>query len=100
MGISFAQLIGMLTAEQVLTSGAAVVIGGLVGSLTSKLFVQLFQISFNPATQMPPFQVTFDPNDSVQLYLIVIFMIMIGLFILGWLLSRIKIHQAIKLGED
>ncbi len=100
MGISFAQLIGMLTAEQVLTSGAAVVIGGLVGSLTSKLFVQLFQISFNPATQMPPFQVTFDPNDSVQLYLIVMFMIMIGLFILGWLLSRIKIHQAIKLGED
>ncbi|MDF2670682.1 MAG: hypothetical protein K0R67_2988 [Paenibacillus sp.] len=100
MGISFAQLMGMLTVEQLLTSGAAVLIGGLVGSLTSTLFVRLFQLSFNPATQVPPFQVTFDPSDSFKLYVIVTIMIIFGLCILGWLLSRIKIHQAVKLGED
>ncbi|MFK7695045.1 FtsX-like permease family protein [Paenibacillus sp. HJGM_3] len=100
MGISYAQLVGMLAAEQVLTSGAAVGIGGLVGHWTSVLFVRLFELSFNPAAQVPPFQVAFDPGDPVKLYLIVIVMMGVGLFILGWLLSRIRIHQAVKLGED
>jgi putative ABC transport system permease protein len=100
MGISFAQLIGMLIAEQALTSGAAIVIGVMTGNLTSHIFVPLFQLTFNPTTQVPPFKVTFDPRDSIQLYIIVSFMITTGLFILGYLLSRIKIHQAVKLGED
>jgi putative ABC transport system permease protein len=100
MGISFLQLVGMLVTEQVLTSGAAIGIGVLIGNVTSELFVKLFQVSFDPTTQIPPFQVVFDPNDSLQLYMIVTIMIAIGLLILSWLLSRIKIHQAVKLGED
>lgn len=100
MGISFPQLIGMLAAEQLLTSVSAVLLGGLVGSLTSAWFVKLFQLAFNPATQVPPFQVTFDPGDTLHLYLIVTGMITAGLFLLGWLLSRVHIHQAVKLGED
>jgi len=100
MGISFMQLIGMLITEQVLTSGAAFLLGAGIGNVTSVLFVPLFQLSFNPATQVPPFQVLFDPSDSFRLYMIVTGMIIIGLVILGHLLSRIKIHQAVKLGED
>ncbi|WP_409346876.1 FtsX-like permease family protein [Paenibacillus sp. MBLB4367] len=100
MGISFLQLIGMLITEQLLTSGAAFLIGALTGTATSELFVKLFQVSFNPATQVPPFQVTFNPGDSLQLYVIVFMMIAIALVILSYLLSRIKIHQAVKLGED
>jgi len=100
MGISFRQLVGMLIAEQLLTSGAAILIGVLTGNLTSHLFVRLFQLSFDPATQVPPFQITFDPRDSMSLYTVVTLMIALGLFILGWMLSRIKIHQAVKLGED
>ncbi|RKN84104.1 ABC transporter permease [Paenibacillus ginsengarvi] len=100
VGISFSQLIGMLITEQILTSGAAFLLGAGIGSVTSRLFVPLFQLSFNPTTQVPPFQVMFDPTDSMRLYLIVTIMILIGLCILGYLLSRIKIHQAVKLGED
>jgi putative ABC transport system permease protein len=100
MGISFMQLIGMLVTEQVLTSGAAFLIGAGIGNVTSLLFVPLFQLSFNSTTQVPPFQVMFDSTDSTRLYIIVTIMITIGLGILGYLLSRIKIHQAVKLGED
>lgn len=100
MGISFMQLIGMLVTEQVLTSGAAFLIGAGIGNVTSLLFVPLFQLSFNSTTQVPPFQVMFDSTDSTRLYIIVTCMITIGLGILGYLLSRIKIHQAVKLGED
>lgn len=100
MGISFMQLIGMLVTEQVLTSGAAFLLGAGIGNVTSILFVPLFQLSFNTTTQVPPFQVMFDTTDSMRLYMIVTVMITIGLCILGYLLSRIKIHQAVKLGED
>ncbi|MCS7461092.1 FtsX-like permease family protein [Paenibacillus doosanensis] len=100
MGISFRQLIFMLIGEQLLTSGAAIAIGLLSGSLTSRLFVPMFQLSLQSSSQVPPFQVTFDPRDQLQLYIIVSVMLLMGLFILGTMLSRIKIHQAVKLGED
>lgn len=100
MGISFRQLIGMLVIEQILTSGAAIVIGAVTGHVTSRLFVPLFQMTFNPATQVPPFEVFFQANDAVNLYSVVSLMIIIGLCILAYMVSRIKIHQAIKLGED
>lgn len=100
MGISFRQLIYMLVAEQLLTSGAALLIGALDGNLTSRLFVPFFQLSFDPKTQVPPFEVIFDPKDTTSLFIIVTIMIGTGLAILAYLLSRIKIHQAVKLGED
>jgi putative ABC transport system permease protein len=100
MGISFKQLIGLLFLEQLLTSGAAILMGVFIGNLTNKLFVPLFQLSFNVATQVPPFHVIFDPRDYIRLYIILILMLLLGLVTLGWMLSKIKIHQAVKLGED
>jgi putative ABC transport system permease protein len=100
MGLSFRNMIAMLAAEQLLTSGAGVLIGIGAGNLTSNLFVPLFQITFDPSQQVPPFRVIFDQTDRFHLYLIISGMILIGLLILGTMLSRIKIHQAVKLGED
>ncbi|OXM87959.1 ABC transporter permease [Paenibacillus rigui] len=100
MGISFFQLLAMLLGEQVLISGAAILIGLGTGSMASQWFVPLFEMSFDPKTQVPPFKVTFDPHDQVRLYWIVTVMITSGLVILGHIVSRIRIHQAVKLGED
>ncbi|UUZ79208.1 ABC transporter permease [Paenibacillus sp. P26] len=100
MGLSFRRLLLMLTGEQLMTSGAAVAIGLLLGTAASRLFVPMFQLSLQSSAQVPPFQVIFDPRDQVQLFLIVVLTLGIGLFILGSMLSRIKIHQAVKLGED
>ncbi|CAH1200345.1 hypothetical protein PAECIP111891_01692 [Paenibacillus allorhizoplanae] len=100
MGISYRQLIGMLVAEQLLTSGAGVLIGMITGNVASRLFVPLFQLTFDSSSQVPPFQVSFDPKDQLHLYIIVTIMIGLGLLLLGTMLSRIKIHQAVKLGED
>ncbi|XEC96132.1 FtsX-like permease family protein [Paenibacillus tarimensis] len=100
MGVSVVQVIVMLGCEQVMISGAAIVIGIITGSLTSRLFVPLFELTFDPSKQVPPFQVTFDPVDEVRLYWIVVVMISVGLAVLGYFVSRIRIHQAVKLGED
>jgi putative ABC transport system permease protein len=100
MGISLPQMVGMLVVEQLLTSGAGVLIGMFTGQLASKLFVPLFQLSFNPTTQVPPFEVIFHAQDIIQLFAIIVLMLVLGLFILATMVSRVKIHQAVKLGED
>lgn len=100
MGIPFIQIIGMLVSEQLLTSGAAVIIGVLIGNLISDLFVPLFEISFSTTEQVPPFQIIHQLSDYLQVYSIVGFMLASGLLILGYRLSRIRIAQALKLGEE
>ncbi|WP_372662536.1 FtsX-like permease family protein [Cohnella sp.] len=100
MGIPFIQIIGMLISEQLLTSGAAVVIGVMIGNLISEMFVPLFEMSFSTQDQVPPFDIVRQLSDYVQLYSIVGIMLTIGLLILGYRLSRIRIAQALKLGEE
>lgn len=100
IGLSLKQLIGMLAVEQLLTSGVAVLIGIVVGNIASRLYVPNFQIAFNPSSLVPPFKVMFDASDLMRIYVLVGFMLVVGLGILAYMLSRLRIHQAIKLGED
>ncbi|WP_241674755.1 ABC transporter permease [Paenibacillus luteus] len=100
IGLSLKQLIGMLGVEQLLTSGVAVFIGIGVGNLASLLYVPNFQIAFNPSSLVPPFKVMFDSTDLMRIYVLVGFMLLFGLGILAYMLSKLRIHQAIKLGED
>lgn len=100
IGLSLRQLISMLALEQLLTSGIAIVIGIFVGQLTSLLYVQNFQIAFSPSNLILPFKVTFEGDDFAKLYSIVFVMLAIGLLILSYMLSRLRVHQALKLGED
>ena len=52
--------------------------GVLIGNLANRLFVPLFQLSFNTVTQVPPFHVVFDPSDYVRLYIILRIYALIG----------------------
>ncbi|MCV9888554.1 ABC transporter permease [Metabacillus halosaccharovorans] len=97
MGIPLKKLIGILLFEQVLTSGFASFIGIIIGGITSVLFVPLFHLSME---QQLPFQVIFDPSDERKIYFFVALMLSVGLTILVLLVKKIKIYQAIKLGED
>ncbi|HLU23292.1 MAG TPA: ABC transporter permease [Bacillaceae bacterium] len=100
MGIPMRKLIGILVSEQVLTSGVACALGVIIGGITSILFVPLFKLSFNIKEMMPPFEVVSDASDEMKIYGFVIVMLVLGCSILIGFLRSIKIHQAIKLGED
>jgi putative ABC transport system permease protein len=97
IGIPLRKLIGILLYEQVFTSGIACLLGLIIGGMTSVLFVPLFHLSMD---NQLPFQVLFDPSDEQKIYLFVSFMLTVGLSILVVLVKKIKIYQAIKLGED
>jgi putative ABC transport system permease protein len=100
MGLSVKKLIGMLVCEQILISGTAILVGILIGGITSDLFVPLLQMVYSAAQQVPPFKVAAAQEDYIRIYSVVLTMLAIGLSVLAVIISRIKIHQAIKLGED
>lgn len=100
MGISFRQLLGMLVVEQLLTTGAGFLIGIGTGLAAGKIFVPLFSLSFDPGKIVPPFEIISDQSDIVRLAIATAVMLSAALLILAWLLRRMNIHQAVKLGED
>ena len=79
---------------------SALIIGGIVGEVSARLFVPLIQLSYTAADQVLPLLVVMQVRDYVNLYGMLGFMIILVLIILSVYVSRIKIHQALKLGED
>ena len=100
MGLSVKKIIGLLAWEQLLISGTAILIGVTVGGLTSQLFVPLLQMVYSAAEQVPPFKVAASGQDYIKIYTVVAIMLSGAIGFLGMFISKIKIHQAIKLGED
>jgi putative ABC transport system permease protein len=100
MGISFRQLLGMLMIEQILTTGAGFLIGIATGLAAGRIFVPLFQLSFDPGKIVPPFEVITDQSDIIRMGISTSLMLAAALLILAWILKRMNIYQAVKLGED
>ncbi len=100
MGIPMPKLIAILVWEQAMTSGFACLLGIVVGGITSRLYVPLFKLSFNSEQIVPPFSVVFAASDEARIYVFVSLMLVLGLLVLVIFLRKIKIDQAIKLGED
>jgi len=100
MGLSMRDIIGLLINEQLFITLMAVLIGAGVGEIAARLFVPLIQISYSAADQVIPLMIVTYRQDYINLYGIISMMIALCLFILGVLISKIKIAQALKLGED
>jgi putative ABC transport system permease protein len=100
IGLSSMQLKLMMIWEQLLTSGIAMIIGSLIGLLCSKIYVVFFQLSEGFAQQIPPFKIMSYLSDRLKVYGFIGFTFILGVGILIYLLSKIKISNVIKLGED
>lgn len=100
MGISLRELLSMIIVEQTLISGTSIIMGIIVGGLASDLFIPLLQIVYSSSDQVPPFKVAAFRGDYYKLYLMIILMLVVCFIVLGRLISKININQALKLGED
>jgi putative ABC transport system permease protein len=100
MGMSVREILGMLLCEQLLISGSSILIGVLSGSLVIKLFLPLIQAAYSGTDQILPVRIVSQASDSIRLFVIVGLMIVVCMAVLIWLISKIHIAQALKLGED
>jgi putative ABC transport system permease protein len=100
MGLSRKQLTGMLLLEQIFTAGLSIGLGILIGKVTSLLFLPFLQTTDNTTRQVPPFHVVFAAIDTIRLYAVVAVMMTIGAGLLMTHIRRLRVHQAVKLGEE
>lgn len=100
MGMRFKNVIGMLVIEQTLITGAGIALGVLVGEVASRLFVPIIQLAYTASEKVIPLLIVTQMDDYIRLLGIIGFMILFCLCLLGVFVSRIKIAQALKLGED
>ncbi|NLD88414.1 MAG: ABC transporter permease, partial [Clostridiales bacterium] len=92
--------IGMIVTEQILISIVAIVVGIILGGLTSDLFVPMMEMVYNAAEQIPPFRVVAWRDDYYKIYAIIGVMLALGVYVISRIIAKIKIAQALKLGED
>ncbi|NLG25081.1 MAG: ABC transporter permease [Clostridiales bacterium] len=100
MGLSMREIVTMLINEQVFISGLSIAVGALVGNLASRLYVPLIQLAYSASDQSVPLAVVSAQSDAARLFAVIGAMMLICMAILGALISRMKIAQALKLGED
>ena len=100
MGMSMGNIMGILMSEQVLITISSLIIGGVLGEVTSRFFVPLLQLSYTAADQIIPLIIVMEPMDYVTLYGLLGFMVMLCIGILVIYNSRVDVSQILKLGED
>ncbi|WP_243735201.1 ABC transporter permease [Paenibacillus turpanensis] len=100
MGLSRKQLTGMLLLEQSFTAVLSIGLGLGIGKLTSLLFLPFLQTTGSAQAQVPPFRVIFEARDTLQIYAVVLFMMAAGATMLFLFIRRLRVHQAVKLGEE
>jgi putative ABC transport system permease protein len=100
IGLSRWSVIGMIAAEQTLTSVAAILFGIVAGGVASDLFVPLLTVTQAAGQSVPPFRVVAEGSDYTRLYTVVAVMLAIGLGALTVRVARLGVTRALKLGEE
>ena len=100
MGMTMREVFTMLINEQVFISGVSIAVGALVGHLTSQLYMPLIQLAYAASDNALPLELISQSTDSIRLFAVIGMVMLVCMVILGVLISRMKIAQALKLGED
>jgi len=99
MGMSMGSILVMLANEQLWISGVSIAMGTIIGQIASELFVPLIQLGYS-AQGAIPLKVAAESSDYVRLFAIIGIMLIVCIVVLCTTISRIRIAQALKLGED
>lgn len=99
VGLSEGQLSSFLAAELGFLLGTGVLAGTTFGVAASLVFIPYLQVGVEMAQRFPPFVVQISWTAVLEMYILFGLLFVAALGILVNLLMRMKIFQAIKLGE-
>jgi putative ABC transport system permease protein len=99
IGLSIRQMTSLLAAELAFLVLLGIGVGTALGVFASRLFVPFLQIGASAQSQYPPFQIQIAWLSIVEIYILFAALFVVALSVLSGLLVRMKIFQAIKLGE-
>ena len=99
IGLSIQQMTSLLAAELAFLVLLGIGVGTALGVFASRLFVPFLQIGASAQSQYPPFEIEIAWLSIAQIYVLFALLFVGALAVLSSLLVRMKIFQAIKLGE-
>ena len=94
------EIVKMLIGEQIFSGVFSVLAGIGIGTLTSKMFVPMLQASYATSDQVLPMKLITRASDMYRLYGIVAAVMLLCIFVLIFLLFRMNVTKALKLGEE
>lgn len=100
MGMSVKEINRMLMNEHIFSTFFSVIAGGLVGMVSTLLFVKVFGIIYLPEKHNLDIYIYFELGDIVKLAVVVTAMIIVCMLVLRRLVRSLNITQALKLGEE
>ncbi len=100
MGMPIKSIYGMLLNEQFFGSILPILAGGGVGALGTLLFVKLLALVYLPKKHNIAIRMFIYGGDIWKLFAVVMLVVIICLFVIWKLLKKMRIAEALKLGED
>jgi putative ABC transport system permease protein len=100
IGLSIRQMTSLIAAELAFLVLLGIGVGTALGVFASRLFVPFLQIGASTQSQYPPFQIEIAWLSIAEIYVLFALLFIAALGTLSTLLVRMKIFQAIKLGES
>lgn len=100
MGMPMGSVTLIMLCEQLLVSVTAIVIGIILGSVASTIFIPMLEMIYSVYYQVPPFRITADISDYHKVLGMAGMMMFAGLVLLVGLVRSINVHQVLKMGED
>ena len=94
------EIVKMLITEQIFSGLFSVLAGIGIGKLTSTMFVPLLQASYATSEQVLPMKLITRASDMYRLYGIVAAVMLTCIVVLIFLLFRMNVTKALKLGEE
>lgn len=100
MGMSLKSIIRLLIYEQIMISGVGILMGIIIGNVSSSIFVPFLRIASDEKKDIIPISAISLSADYGKFIFASSLMLIIGIAAIISYVSRIKMAQAVKLGED
>ena len=100
IGFSAPQTAAFLGWELLLLLGIGLGVGTGLGVLASRVYIPFMQVSTTPEASAVPFRVIIAWSDMLSVYGLFVALFVVALGVLVALLSRMRVFQAVKLGES
>jgi len=98
MGLTKNKLTVMLVIEHLLTTGVSVILGIVIGAVTVRVYAPLLKIAYTGSVL--PLDILFNRSDNLKIYAVVLAMLISGIAVLSVFIRKLKINEAVKIGEE
>ncbi len=99
IGLSISQMSAFLALEQAFLIGTGLVMGTIMGVWASSLFIQFLQVGAGKYALTPPFEVQVAWGAIANIYVVFLLMFLFAVGTMMYMLVRMRVFQAVKLGE-